>query len=142
MTEKTFKSKSRTLQSKDGGSTIDWILVNKPKNIVQTKAEWTGSGADHAIVWAIKEMREEFRRKQMTRKRVWKKFQMEELKREANKIDWMVNGEINNRASLEEAVTSLEEKIKQVMEKVAPMKTLEKKRKRSRWLSQEQAART
>ena len=68
MTEKTFKSKSRTLQSKDGGSTIDWILVNKPKNIVQTKAEWTGSGADHAIVWAIKEMREEFRKKQMTRK--------------------------------------------------------------------------
>ena len=28
MTEKTFKSKSRTVQSKDGGSTIDWILDN------------------------------------------------------------------------------------------------------------------
>ena len=82
-------------------------------------------------------MREEFRRKQMTRKRVWKKFQMEELKREANRIDWTVNGELTNRASLEEAVTSLEVKMKQVMEKVAPMKTLEKKRKRSRWLSQE-----
>ena len=137
MTEKTFKSKSRTLQNKDGGSTIDWILVNRPKNIVKTKAEWTGSGADHAIVWAIKEMREEFRKKQMTRKRVWKKFQTEELEMEANKLDWEVNEELTDRASLEEAVASLECKMKQVMEKVAPMKTLEKKRKRSRWLSPE-----
>ena len=137
MTEKTFKSKSRTVQGKDGGSTIDWILANKPENIIQTKAEWTGSGADHAIVWAIKEMREKFRKKQMTRKRIWKNFEMEELKREADRLDWTVNGELTNRASLEEAVINLEGKIKQVMEKVAPMKTLEKKRKRSRWLSQE-----
>ena len=48
-----------------------------------------------------------------------------------------VNGELTSKASLEEAVINLEGKIKQVMEKVAPMKTLEKKRKRSRWLSQE-----
>ena len=63
MTEKTFKSKSRTVPGKEGGSTIDWILANKPENIVKTKAEWTGSGADHAIIWAIKEMREKFRKK-------------------------------------------------------------------------------
>ena len=62
---------------------------------------------------------------------------MEELKREADRLDWTVNGELTNRATLEEAVINLEGKIKQVMEKVAPMKTLEKKRKRSRWLSQE-----
>ena len=98
MTEKTFQSKSRTVQGKDGGSTIDWVVANKPENIVQTKAEWTGSGADHAIVWAIKEMREKFRKKQMTRKRIWKKFEMEELKREADRLDWTVNGELTNRA--------------------------------------------
>ena len=137
MTEKTFKSKSRTVQGKEGGSTIDWILTNKPESIVKTKAEWTGSGADHAIVWAIKEMRESFRKKQMTRKRIWKKFEMEELKKEANKLEWEVTGELTSRGSIEAAVINLESKIKLVMEKVAPMKTIEKKRKKSRWLSQE-----
>ena len=135
MTEKTFKSKSRTVKGKEGGSTIDWILTNKPENIVKTKAEWTGSGADHAIVWAMKEMREKFRKKQMTRKRVWKDFNIEELKQEADKLDWTTKEELTNKTSIEDAVRDLEGKIKQVMEKVAPMKTIEKKRKRSKWLS-------
>merc|ERR1712037_554758 len=68
MAEKTFKSKSSKVQGRDGGSTLDWILANKPDNVKQTKAEWTGTGADHAIVWAVKEMKESFRKKQMTRK--------------------------------------------------------------------------
>ena len=135
ITEKTFKSKSKTVKGKEGGSTIDWILTNKPDNIVKTKAEWTGSGADHAIVWAMKEMREKFRRKQMTRKRIWKDFSIEELKQEADKLDWTIKGTLTNKTSIENAVKDLEGKIKQVMEKVAPMKTLEKKRKRSKWLS-------
>ena len=99
------------MQGKDGGSTIDWVVANKPDNIIQTKAEWTGSGADHAIIWAIKEMREKFRKKQMTRKRIWKKFEMGELKREADKIEWKVNGELTSRASLEEAVINLESSV-------------------------------
>ena len=135
MQEKTFKSKSRAVHGKEGGSTIDWILANKPENIVRTKAEWTGSGADHAIVWTIKEMKEKFRKKEMTRKRVWKNFELEELKREADRLDWTVKGELTTRTSIEEAVGELEGKIKQVMDQVAPMKTIEKKRKRSRWLS-------
>ena len=137
MTEKTFQSKSRTVQGKNGGSTLDWILANKPDNVKQTKAEWTETGADHAIVWAIKEMRESFRKKQMTRKRIWKKFEMEELKKEANKLEWEVTEELTSRGSIEAAVLNLESTIKLVMEKVAPMKTIEKKRKKSRWISQE-----
>ena len=50
MAEKTFKSKSRAVCNKDGGSTIDWILSNRPRNIVKTKAEWTGTGADQ---WSV-----------------------------------------------------------------------------------------
>jgi len=137
MVEKTFKSKSSKVQGMDGGSTLDWILANKPDNVKQTKAEWTGTGADHAIVWAVKEMKESFRRKQMTRKRIWKKFSLKELEEEANKVDWEEVGELTSRSAIEEAVINLEKKIKVVMEKVAPMKTIEKKRKKSRWISQE-----
>ena len=132
MADKTFKSKSQAVCKKDAGSTIDWILSNRPQNIVKTKAEWTGTRADHAIVWAEKEMRIKFRKTQMTRKRVWKNFQVEVMEAEARSVNWSIAGEINSRTKLEEAVRDLECKIKQVMEKVAPMKTLEKKRKRSK----------
>ena len=132
MAEKTFKSKSRTAGKKDAGSSIDWILSNRPQNIVKTKADWTGTRADHAIIWAVKEMRTKFRKTQMTRKRVWKKFQIDALEAEARSVNWSIAWEINSRDKLEEAVRGLECKIKQVMEKVAPMKTLEKKRKRSK----------
>ena len=137
MMGKTFKSKSKAPGGKDAGSTIDWILSNRPQNIVKTKAEWTGTRADHAIVWAEKEMRIKFRKTQMTRKRVWKNFQVEVMEAEARSVNWSIAGEINSRTKLEEAVRDLECKIKQVMEKVAPMKTLEKKRKRSQWLTPE-----
>merc|ERR1712051_252662 len=122
MVEKTFKSKSSKGQGKEGGSTLDWILANKPDNVKQTKAEWTGTGADHAIVWAVKEMKENFRKKQMTRKRIWKKFKKEELKEEADKLEWEETGELTTRGKIEAAVVDLEKKKKVVMEKVAPMK--------------------
>merc|ERR1719490_598962 len=73
----------------------------------------------------------------MTRKRIWKNFSMKELEEEANKLDWEELGELTTRGSIEAAVINLEKKIKVVMEKVAPMKTIEKKRKKSRWLSQD-----
>ena len=82
-------------------------------------------------------MRIKFRKTQMTRKRVWKNFQVEVMEAEARSVNWSIAGEINSRTKLEEAVRDLECKIKQVMEKVAPMKTLEKKRKRSQWLTPE-----
>ena len=62
----------------------DWILVNKPERIKSTGVEWIGSGADHALVWAEKEMRVKFRRKRKTRKRVWKMFSKERLEQEAS----------------------------------------------------------
>ena len=127
MAEKTFKSKSQAAGKKDAGSSIDWILSNRPQNIVKTGVDWTGTRADHAIIWAVKEMRTKFRKTQMTRKRVWKKFQMDALEAEARSVNWSIAWEINSRANLEEAVRGLECKIKQVMEKVAPMKTMEKK---------------
>ena len=46
--------------------------------------EWTGTGADHALVWATKDLKTQFRRKRMTRKRLWEHFTQEKLEEEAD----------------------------------------------------------
>ena len=87
------------------------------------------TGADHTVVWAKKDLKMKFRRKQITRKGVWKNFTLENLEREAGLVNWGNPQEISTRAGLEDCVEKLEDKIKQVMEKVAQMKTVEKARK-------------
>ena len=118
-------------------SKIDWILVNKPERIISTGVEWIGNGADHALVWAKKEMKVQFRRKRKTRKRVWKMFSKERLEQEASTTCWELEEGEGSEKDLEKMVETLESAIKGVMEKVAPMKTVVVRKEKNRWLKQE-----
>ena len=117
-------------------SKIDWILTNKPERIQGTGVEWIGSGADHALVWAEKEMGAKFRRTRKTRKRIWKEFTKERLEEEATNTCWDLHEGDGEEEDIEKMVETLEMAIKKVMEKVAPMKTVVVKKARNRWLSQ------
>ena len=118
-------------------SKIDWIIANKPERIKSTGVEWVGSGADHALVWAKKDMGANFRRARKTRKRVWKAFSQERLEEEANTTCWELGEGGENEEEIERMVATLEETIKKVMEKVAPMKTVVVKKAKNKWLSEE-----
>ena len=54
------------------------------KLVLESGVEWTGTGADHALVWATKDLKTQFRRKRMTRKRLWEHFTQEKLEEEAD----------------------------------------------------------
>ena len=118
-------------------SKIDWILANKPEKIKSTGVEWIGSGADHALVWAEKEMGATFRRTRKTRKRVWKEFSREQLEEEAKTTSWELDDGDGSEEDIEKMVATLEVAIKGVMEKVAPMKTVTVRKAKNRWLKQE-----
>ena len=88
--------------------------------IKSTGVEWIGSGADHALVWAEKEMGATFRRTRKTRKRVWKEFSREQLEEEAKTTSWELDDGDGSEEDIEKMVETLEVAIKSVMEKVAP----------------------
>ena len=50
--------------------------------------DWTGTGADHAVIWAMKDLKTKFRTSPMVRKRVWKNLSKERLTEVAGTMDW------------------------------------------------------
>ena len=78
-----------------------------------------------------------FRRTRKTRKRVWKAFSKERLEEEAKTTCWELDEGDGNEEDIEKMVATLEAAIKNVMEKVAPMKTVVVRKAKNRWLNQE-----
>ena len=118
-------------------SSIDWIMTNQPEKMLGTGVEWTGSGADHALVWATKDLRTPFRRKRKIQKRIWKAFNKEVMEKEAQKATWELVGEEETEEDLNRMVGELEEAIKRTMEKVAPMKIVTIRKEKNKWLKRE-----
>ena len=61
--------------------------------------------------------------------KVWINFTTEGLEGEAKKVKWNLTQRATNREGLEKMVEELESIIKEVMNKVAPMKVIEVKQK-------------
>ena len=68
---------------------------------------------------------------------MWKNFTKDKLEEEANRVNWNLTPKKMDRNGLEEMVEELEGKIKEVMDKVAPMKVVEVKQKLSNWITPE-----
>ena len=96
-----------------------------------------GTGADHAMVWAERSLQQGLSRKRKTRKRMWKKYTEERLWEEARRVEWELSKQPSTRRGLDNMVNELEEKIKKVMTKVAPMKTVEVKPRKMEWITAE-----
>ena len=131
---------TRRITRKDGKtqeSAIDWIVTNNPSKYKQAGVKWMGTGADHAMIWTERNLVGQLSRKRMIQRRMWKNFTKECLESEASKVNWNLKSAQKNREGLEEMVQELEEKIKGVMSKVAPMKIVEVKQKLTNWITPE-----
>merc|ERR1711874_806977 len=122
---------------KQQDSAIDWMVTNTPEKYTRAGVTWMGTGADHALIWAERSLQQGLGQKRKTRKRIWKKYTDERLKQEAGKVDWELSDQPHTREGLDRMVEELEEKIKKVMTKVAPMKTVEVKPRKMEWITAE-----
>ena len=53
--EQMLNQPTRRVTRKDGKtqeSAIDWIATNNPGKYTQARVKWMGTGADHAMIWA------------------------------------------------------------------------------------------
>ena len=131
---------TRRVTRKDGKtqeSAIDWIATNNPGKYTQTGVKWMGTGADHALIWTKRNLIGPVAEKRWTQRRMWKNFTKDKLEEEANRVNWNLAPTKMDRNGLEEMVEELEGKIKEVMDKVAPMKVVEVKQKLSNWITPE-----
>ena len=114
---------------------MDWIATNNPGKYTQAGVKWMGTGADHAMIWAERNLKGPLSKKRWTQRRMWKNFTRERLEEEADKVNWNLTPRQMNRDGLEEMVRELESKIQGVMNKVAPMKVVEVKQKLTNWIT-------
>ena len=103
-------------------SKIDLIFTNRPEKISQWGTEVTGGS--HSMIHATRESKYK-RRKVQVRRRVWKEFTQERMEIEMNKIDWnRIMDKVETCEELDSSVENLENKVREVMEKVAPIKII------------------
>ena len=119
-------------------SLLDHIWTNTPQKVARTGQEEIAS-SDHQLVWVERKTRQLVERVKRVEKRSRMKFRMENLEEMCRKEHWKYEGtEERNGTTLEARVAQLEEKIQNILENVAPMKTkVMRAKEKPRWLTQE-----
>ena len=103
-------------------SCIDLIFTNRPKKITNWGTRVTGGG--HSMVHATRQSKYR-RRKTQVRRRMWKNFTIENLKEETIKVNWEEKiRKTDTKENLDTEVWELEEKIREVIEAVAPIRVI------------------
>ena len=119
-------------------SLIDHVWTNLPAKVGAIGQEDTGT-SDHELVWVDRMARQLVEKVKMTEKRSLKNFRLEDLVERCRQESWEYKGGGNRTpAMLDSRVSILTEKIRHILESVAPMrkKKLEQRGK-PKWLTQQ-----
>ena len=114
-------------------SLIDQIWCNNVRKTSNIKNTTRGT-ADHNLVSVSYRMKGKISNKMETLGRDRRKFSMEEFRRLISLQDWT---DIFSEENVDVAVHCFEEKFQSVLEKLAPMRKYQPRRKRSDWISME-----
>ena len=119
-------------------SLIDHIWTNLPSKVLSSGQEELGT-SDHEMVWVDRMAKQLVEKVKMTEKRSMKDFRLEDLKARCREETWEYkgNGE-RTKEMLEDRVKDLSEKIRKVLQSVAPMRKKKLNRKgKPNWMSGE-----
>ena len=119
-------------------SLIDHLWTNLPAKVRKCGQEDTGA-SDHELVWANRMTRQLVEKVKMTEKHSLKNFRLEELLEKCREESWEFDrGGERTKEVLDNRVKILSEKIRNILESVAPMrkKRLENRGK-PKWLSEQ-----
>ena len=119
-----------------GESMIDHIWTNTPDKVGDSGQLETGV-SDHHMIWVCRRSRKLVERARRTEKRSMKNFCLDDLEELCRQENWKYREtEPRTENMLEKRVKRLEEKINNILEQVAPMKTKKMKyRGRPKWMT-------
>ena len=119
-------------------SLIDHIWTNLPSKVASCQQEELGT-SDHELIWVDRRAKQLVEKVKMTEKRSLRNFRLEDLEAKCRKQNWEYCGKKEkSKEVLEDRVRVLSEKIRNILDSVAPMKIKKlKHRGKPKWLSGE-----
>ena len=119
-------------------SLIDHVWTNSPIKVIRSGQEELAA-SDHHLVWVERAAKKLNERVKKTEKRSMKNFRQEDLEKMCRQEKWQYEGPYEKTQEiLEKRVEELEEKMIQIIEKVAPMMVKRTKQKgQPKWMTEE-----
>ena len=117
---------------------IDCVWTNTPVRVLVCGQE-VKRASDHQLVWLERSAKNLVEKVKQVEKRSLRNFKLEALEELCCKEDWIFRGgQERSKKMLEERVETLEMKIKEIIDKVAPMKVKKLAlREKPRWITKE-----
>ena len=112
-------------------SCLDHLYTNKPEKLCDVMALNNG-GSDHKIISTVRYAKNIERSARYIRKRCFKKFDAEAFKADVSEVSWF---DIYMEENVDEAVRKLTAKITAILDKWAPVRTIQLRQKYAPWLS-------
>ena len=114
-------------------SGLDHFWTNRPEKLSQVHANW-GGGSDHKIIFATRYTTAQISKPRLLRKRSYKNFDPVKFIEEIRKISWW--GVFSECFDCENAANILTQKINEILDVMAPIKTFQIRTKYVPWMSQ------
>ena len=115
-----------------GESCLDHLYTNRPEKLNDIMAI-TNGGSDHKLIYAVRYAKDIKKSARYVKKRCFKTFQVESFKADIRKISWF---DVYQCEDVEKAVNILTHKITTVLNKHAPIRTIQVRSKYAPWLSE------
>ena len=112
-------------------SCIDHLYTNKPEKITEVQAHING-GSDHKLISVVRYAKAIKRNVRYIRKRCFKGFDEEKFKEEVKNLHWY---DVYSESNVDIAVAILTDKISVVLDKYAPVKTIQVRPNYAPWLN-------
>ena len=112
-------------------SCIDHLYTNKPDKLADVQGHING-GSDHKLIYAVRFARSIKRNVRYIRKRCFKGFNEIEFKEEIKKLQWF---DVYSESNVDAAVSLLTGKLTSVLDKYAPIKTIQVRPNYAPWIT-------
>ena len=114
-------------------SGLDHFWTNRPEKLSQVHATWAG-GSDHKIIFATRYTRAQISKPRIIRKRSYKNFVPSQFLEAVRKISWW--GVYSECFDCESAAKIMTDKLTDILDLMAPIRTFQVRTKYAPWLSQ------
>ena len=114
-------------------SCLDHLYSNKPEKLVDTVALYNG-GSDHKMIYTVRYAKDINRKTRYMRKRQFKNFDVESFKSDIHAQKWL---DIYMSTDVDSAVAKLTNKVTTILDRYAPVRTIQVRKHYAPWLSDE-----
>ena len=114
-------------------SLLDHYWTNNPDKVSKVQTFFQG-GSDHKLIFTVRHTKKIISKPRIIKKRSFKNFDSKDFIEEVRKLQWF---DIYMTENLDEAVELLTEKLTKILDKMAPIKTIQTRANYAPWISGE-----